>query len=182
MSDLFCPEPATADGVVRFLSNSVTNLKELTLKLPCCFFSNKNIFDTISSSSSPFDKLRFNVICEDAPHRNTGHKLINDVVLLEGISRVIEKCHPMKHLGVYNEDHPCNANGKPIVEIIGNIFRSIVTSQSFLESFIFRNGWLVSKADSEFIIESLPYCKIDLTYCRHQVTCFSIDVDDSYRF
>ena len=58
-----CFYGVNVNGVVEFLSYSVTNLRELTLSLPCDFFNNHHVYDIISKGDMSIQRLSLDIAC-----------------------------------------------------------------------------------------------------------------------
>ena len=164
------PEPITSSGVVKLLLSLVGNLKKLALQLPCLFYNDKNIYDTLcSNTSSLLGSLSFTF--SSVPlfmGQNNSQRLLNGNTLLEGIQKVIKNCHPLKHFSV-NKGHLFCGNEKPEKDLIKAIFQSVVTFHSGLESFSFDIGVKIPEDHRQFIIEMLPYCNITLSHIRNVI-------------
>ena len=165
------PETLTSKGIITFLFNSVTNLEELRLNLPCYFYKEKNIYDMISKSSASFKGISLELNCDcfkamDGPHKifkitRSQDEMLDQRTFLEGINRMILTCDPLKYLSIYNQEHLFRDEEETILERIKIIFLSVVTFQSHMDSFRFKIGVDIPKGERDFIIKSLPYCRIN---------------------
>ena len=143
----------SADGVVKCLSSLITGLRKLTLILPCHFFNEEGMYEVISKGNASLKNLSL-----ELSSVNPGSTL-NGAVLKEGLCKVIEKCYPLDHLSVHA---CCSYSIEPDFSMIRAVFCSVINFQESLKSFSFKIWSSIDQTDREFIIRSLPYCKIDV--------------------
>ena len=143
----------SADGVVKCLSALITGLKQVTLILPCHFFNEESMCEVISKSNASLKNLSLELSSVNPD------SILNGAVLKEGLCKVIEKCHPLDHLSVHA---CCSYSIEPDSSMIKAVFCSIINFQKSLKSFSFKIWSSINETDREFIIRSLPYCKVDV--------------------
>ena len=144
----------TADGMINFFSTStfVANVKELTLHLPCLFYNERKLFQVLSNSSAPFEKLYFRLA------RTEKQQFLNHRILTGGVQKVLENSPPLKHFGVDFQGRGYEVTEQPSIEAIELLANSIITLHSSLKSLILYTK--LPKIPKAFIIKSLPYCSI----------------------
>ena len=144
----------TADGIAEFFSIStfVANLKELTLHLPFLFYNKIKLFQVLSNSSAPFEKLYFRLACTDK------QESLNHRILTEGVQKVLENSPPLKHFGLDCQGGGYEIIEQPRIEAIELLANSIITIHSSMKSLILYAK--LPKILRTLIIESLPYCSI----------------------
>ena len=149
---------ATVNGLIKFLSASVANVRELTLKLPCVFYNEESLYEVLSTSCISLDKLEFTFSFCDS-----GSSVLLDAhIFLTGTQKIIKNDHPMKHFGVHHGEW-FDLVEKPNRVIMTALIHSIVSFQSSLKTLFFFTKIKFSKEDRQFIIEALPYCQICFT-------------------